>query len=311
MPRWWRRWTARSSAAIRDLLERGAWPRFLAHRCIARAGGTGTSSRTPTRRTAWCRAARPRTRRGRRCIAASANRDRACNAYVQPRRRRLPPARRGLITPGSRSSTIAVTRACWPRSDGSGVAAGCRAGSTSTAAARSRRPPDSGSSSGLPAQGAAPVFIPTREPWRNGIIEHFNDTFDWRFLRHERFAGLGQLSERTSKFERSTTLSTATAPPAAAHPTKRRRPSPPAGRNTTSCWTHSSAASPGSRQCLGPCDRPCSAPRDHTPIDVGFGGCAGGDQRARRMRHSPSAVGPPAETVRRLARFMGRCGVAC
>jgi hypothetical protein len=57
------------------------------------------------------------------------------------------------------------------------------------------------------------VFIPTREPWRNGIIEHFNDTFDWRFLRHERFAGLGQLSERTSKFERSTTLSTATAPP--------------------------------------------------------------------------------------------------
>jgi len=30
-------------------------------------------------------------------------------------------------------------------------------------------------------QGAAPVFIPPREPWRNGTIEHFNDTFDKRF----------------------------------------------------------------------------------------------------------------------------------
>ena len=40
-------------------------------------------------------------------------------------------------------------------------------------------------------QGATPVFIPPREPWRNGTIEHFNDTFDKRFFRHERFAEPG------------------------------------------------------------------------------------------------------------------------
>jgi len=51
-------------------------------------------------------------------------------------------------------------------------------------------------------QGATPVFIPPREPWRNGIIEHFNDTFDRRFFRHERFASLRQLSDRTGEFER-------------------------------------------------------------------------------------------------------------
>jgi putative transposase len=51
-------------------------------------------------------------------------------------------------------------------------------------------------------QGATPVFIPPREPWRNGTIEHFNDTFDRRFFRHERFASLQQLSARTGAFER-------------------------------------------------------------------------------------------------------------
>lgn len=47
-----------------------------------------------------------------------------------------------------------------------------------------------------------PVFIPTREPWRNGTIEHFNDTFDKRFFRQERFTGLEHLSERAGAFER-------------------------------------------------------------------------------------------------------------
>jgi putative transposase len=51
-------------------------------------------------------------------------------------------------------------------------------------------------------QGATPVFIPPREPWRNGTIEHFNDTFDRRFFRHERFAGLDQLADRALGFER-------------------------------------------------------------------------------------------------------------
>jgi putative transposase len=51
-------------------------------------------------------------------------------------------------------------------------------------------------------QGATPVFVPPREPWRNGTIEHFNDTFDRRFFRHERFTGLDQLAERAGAFER-------------------------------------------------------------------------------------------------------------
>ena len=51
-------------------------------------------------------------------------------------------------------------------------------------------------------QGTTPVFIPPREPWRNGTIEHFNDTFDKRFFRTERFTGVEHLAERASAFER-------------------------------------------------------------------------------------------------------------
>lgn len=51
-------------------------------------------------------------------------------------------------------------------------------------------------------QGITPVFIPPREPWRNGTIEHFNDTFQRRFFRQERFNGLDHLVERTLAFER-------------------------------------------------------------------------------------------------------------
>jgi transposase len=51
-------------------------------------------------------------------------------------------------------------------------------------------------------QGATPVFIPPQEPWRNGTIEHFNDTFDKRFFRQERFAGREHLAERAGAFER-------------------------------------------------------------------------------------------------------------
>jgi putative transposase len=50
-------------------------------------------------------------------------------------------------------------------------------------------------------QGSTPVFVPPREPWRNGTIEHFNDTFDRRFFRHERFNSLQQLADRALGFE--------------------------------------------------------------------------------------------------------------
>lgn len=51
-------------------------------------------------------------------------------------------------------------------------------------------------------QQVTPVFIPPREPWRNGTVEHFNDTFQRLFFRQERFDGLPHLIERTMAFER-------------------------------------------------------------------------------------------------------------
>ena len=51
-------------------------------------------------------------------------------------------------------------------------------------------------------QDTTPVFIAPREPWRNGTIEHFNDTFDKRFFRQERSTGLEHLTERAEAFER-------------------------------------------------------------------------------------------------------------
>lgn len=50
-------------------------------------------------------------------------------------------------------------------------------------------------------QGATPVFIPQGEPWRNGVCEQFNDTFDKRFFRSERFVDYERLIERALAFE--------------------------------------------------------------------------------------------------------------
>lgn len=50
-------------------------------------------------------------------------------------------------------------------------------------------------------QGVIPRFVPPREPWRNGTVEHFNDTFDKRFFRQERFFSLAHLRERALAFE--------------------------------------------------------------------------------------------------------------
>lgn len=52
------------------------------------------------------------------------------------------------------------------------------------------------------AQGTTPVFIPQGEPWRNGVVEHYNDTFDKRFFRSERFDSRVALSARAGEFER-------------------------------------------------------------------------------------------------------------
>jgi transposase InsO family protein len=50
-------------------------------------------------------------------------------------------------------------------------------------------------------QGATPVFIPQGEPWRNGVCEQFNDTFDKRFFRSERFSDRERLAARALAFE--------------------------------------------------------------------------------------------------------------
>jgi len=43
-------------------------------------------------------------------------------------------------------------------------------------------------------------FVPLREPWRNGIVEHFNDVWDKSFFRTERFSGLDHLRAENASF---------------------------------------------------------------------------------------------------------------
>lgn len=52
------------------------------------------------------------------------------------------------------------------------------------------------------ALGVTVVFIPFAEPWRNGTVEQYNDTWDKRFFRSERFGDLGHLMRRMAAFER-------------------------------------------------------------------------------------------------------------
>ena len=51
------------------------------------------------------------------------------------------------------------------------------------------------------ALGVRVRFIPFAEPWRNGVVEHFNDVFDKRFFRTEQFHGLDHLAQRAQVFE--------------------------------------------------------------------------------------------------------------
>ena len=46
-----------------------------------------------------------------------------------------------------------------------------------------------------------PVFIPQGEPWRNGEIESFQDTFDKAFFRSQIFRSFKELSLEAPKFE--------------------------------------------------------------------------------------------------------------
>ena len=37
--------------------------------------------------------------------------------------------------------------------------------------------------------GIQPIFVPIGEPWRNGIVEHFQNVFDKMFFRAQYFSG--------------------------------------------------------------------------------------------------------------------------
>ncbi len=45
-----------------------------------------------------------------------------------------------------------------------------------------------------------PVFIPIKEPWRNGIIEHFNNTMQSAILNSARFETLEQIQDAAEQF---------------------------------------------------------------------------------------------------------------
>jgi transposase InsO family protein len=52
------------------------------------------------------------------------------------------------------------------------------------------------------ANGVSPVFIPPAEPWRNGIIEKFNNTVQRRFYESQKFSSFEELKERALNFSK-------------------------------------------------------------------------------------------------------------
>jgi len=50
--------------------------------------------------------------------------------------------------------------------------------------------------------GVEPIFIPLGEPWRNGCIEKFQDTFEHRFFRRIVFFDFKDLQNQAKRFER-------------------------------------------------------------------------------------------------------------
>lgn len=50
--------------------------------------------------------------------------------------------------------------------------------------------------------GIQPIFIPVKEPWRNGIIERFQDVFDKMFFRAQFFKSFNHLLQQAKGFEK-------------------------------------------------------------------------------------------------------------
>lgn len=49
--------------------------------------------------------------------------------------------------------------------------------------------------------GITPVFIPIGEPWRNGVIENFNNTYDKKFYRIQWFPSYAALKRQSKNFQ--------------------------------------------------------------------------------------------------------------
>ena len=49
--------------------------------------------------------------------------------------------------------------------------------------------------------GVQPVFIPISEPWRNGVIERFNDTYNRKFFHRQWFPSYATLKQQSKIFQ--------------------------------------------------------------------------------------------------------------
>lgn len=49
--------------------------------------------------------------------------------------------------------------------------------------------------------GIEPIFIPVKEPWRNGVVEKFNDHWRQKFLKVEEMNSTQQLQQGSLNFE--------------------------------------------------------------------------------------------------------------
>lgn len=110
--------------------------------------------------------------------------------------------RRGRINPHRRQTKTDVTSAlirCW---QSMGIPTYLQMDNTLATQGSHRHP----RSFGLVIRlclllGIQPVFIPIREPWRNGIIERFNQDFDKLFLRTQFFRNFAYLCAQAVNFE--------------------------------------------------------------------------------------------------------------
>jgi putative transposase len=50
--------------------------------------------------------------------------------------------------------------------------------------------------------GVTPVFIPIQEPWRNGVIESFNDSYNKNFYTRQWFHSYSALKRQSKNFQR-------------------------------------------------------------------------------------------------------------